>query len=75
VRDSLARLIGRSPTDDAQLRAMRAAAWHKQGVPVLPLHEIRNEVDRLYVIQIAERLYGKRDAIGPDQERQNGKRA
>jgi len=56
----LARLIGRSPTDEAHLRAMRAAAWHQQSVIVLRPEEIRNDIDREHVIQIAERMYGRR---------------
>ena len=65
MKDPLARLLGRPPTDEAHLRAMRAAAWHKQKVIVLRPEEIRNDIDREHVIQIAERMYGKRTAQPP----------
>ena len=39
---------------------MRAAAWHKQGVVVIPLEEIRDTWDREFLTAIAVRMYGKR---------------
>lgn len=39
---------------------MRAAAWHKQGIVVVPLDEIYDEWERAFLIGIATRLYGAR---------------
>ncbi len=39
---------------------MRAAAWHKQGVVVIPLEEIRDAWDREFLTAIAVRMYGQR---------------
>jgi hypothetical protein len=60
VSDPLARLIGRSPTDEAQLRAMRAAAFHQRGFVCVHLDDIRNPIDRQVVENLGERMYGKR---------------
>jgi hypothetical protein len=65
LSDPIAKLIGRTPTDETHLRAMRAAAYHKQGIIVFRPEEIRNEIDREYVIQVAEKIYGKRQAHPP----------
>jgi len=37
---------------------MRAAAWHKQGIVVVPLDEIFDEWDRAFLSGIATKLYG-----------------
>ena len=39
---------------------MRAAAWHKQGIVVVPLDEIFDEWDRAFLTGIATKLYGAR---------------
>jgi len=39
---------------------MRAAAWHKQGVVVIPLEELRDTWDREFLTAIAVRMYGHR---------------
>lgn len=39
---------------------MRAAAWHKQGVVVIPLEEIRDAWDREFLTAIAVQMYGQR---------------
>jgi hypothetical protein len=44
---------------------MRAAAWHTQGVVVVPLEEIYDEWDRAYLTGIATRLYGARTVASP----------
>lgn len=51
-----------SPANAEQLRAMRAAAWHKQGIVVVPLDEIFDEWDRAFLSGIATKLYGARTA-------------
>lgn len=60
MRDSLARMLPREPADEAHLRDMRAAAWHRQNIAVIRLDDIANDFDRQHVINIANRLYGKR---------------
>jgi len=59
---ALGRLAPASPANSDELRAMRAAAWHKQGIVVVPLDEICNEWDRALLLGIASKLYGARTA-------------
>ncbi len=57
---ALGRLAPQSPASSDELRAMRAAAWHKQGIVVVPLDEIFDEWDRAFLSGIATKLYGAR---------------
>ena len=57
---ALGRLAPASPASSDELRAMRAAAWHKQGIVVVPLDEIFDEWDRAFLSGIATKLYGAR---------------
>lgn len=57
---ALGRLTPQSPASSDELRAMRAAAWHKQGIVVIPLDEIYDDWDRRFLNGIATRLYGAR---------------
>ena len=57
---ALGRLAPASPASTDELRAMRAAAWHKQGIVVVPLDEIYDEWDRAFLSGIATKLYGAR---------------
>ncbi len=57
---ALGRLAPASPANAEELRAMRAAAWHKQGIVVVPLDEIYDEWDRAFLSGIATQLYGAR---------------
>ena len=57
---ALGRLAQASPASTDELRAMRAAAWHKQGIVVVPLDEIYDEWDRAFLSGIATKLYGAR---------------
>ena len=59
---ALGRLAPASPASSDELRAMRAAAWHKQGIVVIPLDEIYDDWDRRFLTGIATRLYGARTA-------------
>lgn len=59
---ALGRLAPASPASADELRAMRAAAWHKQGIVVVPLDEIFDEWDRAFLSGIATKLYGARTA-------------
>ncbi|NVZ10096.1 hypothetical protein HW932_12580 [Allochromatium humboldtianum] len=49
-----------SPANAEELRAMRAAAWHKQGIVVVPLDDIYDDCDRVFLTGIATKLYGAR---------------
>ena len=62
IRCALGRLMPQLPASNDELRAMRAAAWHKQGIVVIPLAEIYNDWDRQFLTGIATRLYGTRTA-------------
>lgn len=57
---ALGRLAPQSPASSDELRAMRAAAWHKQGIVVVPLDEIFDDWDRAFLSGIATKLYGAR---------------
>ncbi len=57
---ALGRLAPASPASSDELRAMRAAAWHKQGIVVVPLDEIYDDWDRAFLNGIATKLYGAR---------------
>lgn len=57
---ALGRIAPASPASPDELRAMRAAAWHRQGIVVVPLDEIYDEWERAFLIGIATRLYGAR---------------
>ena len=59
---ALGRLAPASPASSDELRAMRAAAWHKQGIVAVPLDEIFDEWDRAFLSGIATKLYGARTA-------------
>ena len=61
VRGSLERHLPRSlPTED-ELFAMRQAAWRKQGIVVMRLDDLRDEIIRQAVLDEATRLYGRRE--------------
>ena len=61
VRGSLERHLPRSlPTED-ELFAMRKAAWRKQGIVVLRIDNLRDEIIRQAVLDEATRLYGRRE--------------
>ena len=59
---ALGRLAPVSPANAEELRTMRAAAWHKQGIVVVPLEDIYDEWDRAFLSGIATKLYGARTA-------------
>lgn len=60
IRCALGRLAPVSPASNDELLAMRAAAWHKQGIVVIPLDDIYDDWDRQFLTGIATRLYGAR---------------
>lgn len=57
---ALGRLAPALPASSDELRAMRAATWHKQGIVVVPLEDIYDEWDRAFLSGIATKLYGAR---------------
>jgi len=58
ARSPIARL--RSQTSEPELNAMRAAAWHRQGVAVIPIDDITDPWLRQAVINEATRRWGPR---------------
>ena len=61
VRGSLERHLPRSlPTED-ELFAMRRAAWRQQGIVVIRLGDVRDEIMRQAIVNEATRLYGRRE--------------
>ena len=64
---ALGRPMPQLPASTDELRALRAAAWHKQGIVVIPLAEIYNDWDRQFLTGIATRLYGARTATTKQQ--------
>ena len=70
IPGSLKRITPRSPANAEELRSMRAAVWHQQGIVVVPLEEIGDQWDRELLKAIASRLYGQRkkaDSCGDQQ--------
>ena len=57
---SLGKMAPQSPANAEELRAMRAAAWHKQGIVIVSLDEIYDDWDRAFLTGIAIKLYGAR---------------
>ena len=69
---TLARVIPAAPASEADLRAMRAAAWHKQGVLAVSLESVTDRWERTLLEAIGNRLYGRRQAPSPGGTR-NGR--
>ena len=61
VRGSLERHLPRTATNDDELFAMRRAAWRKQGIAVLRIDDVADEIIRQAVVNEATRLYGQRE--------------
>ena len=60
MRSSLAKLLPVANADAEQLRRMRAACWHVQGIAVIRLEDVRDDWTREAIKQEATRLYGPR---------------
>jgi len=58
ARSPIARL--RSQTSEPELNAMRAAAWHRQGVAVIPIDEVTDPWLRQAIQNEAVRRWGPR---------------
>ena len=61
VRGSLERHLPWTATNEDELFAMRRAAWRKQGIAVLRIDDVRDEIIRQAVVNEATRLYGQRE--------------
>ena len=61
VRGSLERHLPQTATNEDELFAMRRAAWRKQGIAVLRIDDVRDEIIRQAVVNEATRLYGQRE--------------
>ncbi len=59
-RSSLDRGV-RTATNDNELNAMRAAAWHRQGVAALVLEDIADPWLRQAITNEANRRWGRRN--------------
>lgn len=57
---ALARVIPPTPASEDDLRALRAAAWHKQGVLAVSLESVTDSWERTLLEAIGSRLYGRR---------------
>lgn len=68
----LGRLIGQTPATESELRAMRAAAWHKQGILVVDPAVIHDEWERQSLINIGNRLFGRRAPLPLAREQHHG---
>jgi hypothetical protein len=61
-RSSLSRRRPGPRLETEQLRRLRAAAWHGQGVVVIRPEEVEDDWIRQAIVNEADRLYGKRKA-------------
>ena len=60
-RGSLERHLPRALASEEELFAMRRAAWKKQGIVVIRLADVRDEIIRRALVNEATRLYGRRE--------------
>lgn len=60
VRSYLSRYQPIRATEDDELRSMMRAAWHRREIACLPVAEIADDWERQVIINVAERLYGRR---------------
>lgn len=61
MRTSLQGWLGTTPSSSEEMRAMRAAVWHRQGIAVIVPDDIADEHTRRMVQALANRLYGQRE--------------
>lgn len=60
IRGSLERHLPATPASAEELKAMARAAWRKHGVALLHPDELTDAWERQTVVNVAERLYGRR---------------
>ncbi|MBR0679317.1 hypothetical protein GXW74_02365 [Roseomonas eburnea] len=51
----------RSPTNDTEVNAMRAAAWHRHGVAAIPVDDVPDPWLRQAITNEANRRWGRRN--------------
>ena len=61
VRGSLERHLPRPAPAEDELFAMRRAAWRQQGIVMLRVADVRDELIRQALVNEATRLYGQRE--------------
>jgi len=69
VACSLARVVGKTPANAAELHALRRRAWRETGVVVLRPEEIADDFARQAVMNAATTLFGPRPAYPATAER------
>jgi len=60
-RGSLQRHLPEAAPTEQELFAMRRAAWRQQGIVVIRLADVRDEIIRQAIVNEATRLYGQRE--------------
>ena len=60
MKSSLGSRLGQTPRNEADLRAMAAAVWHRKGVVVLFPDQLLGWVERGLIEAAAIKLYGPR---------------
>ena len=60
VRGSFDRHLPRSAPGEEELFVMRRAAWRQQGIVVIRLADVRDDIIRQALVNEATRLYGQR---------------
>ena len=53
--------LARSPTNDTEVNAMRAAAWHRHGVAAIPVDDVLDPWLRQAITNEANRRWGRRN--------------
>ena len=61
IRGSLGRHLPATAPTEEELFAMRRAAWRKQGIIVIRLADVRDDIIRQALLKEATRLYGRRE--------------
>jgi hypothetical protein len=61
VRGSLERHLPQTAPTEQELFAMRRVAWRKQGIVVIRLADVRDDIIRQALVNEATRLYGRRE--------------
>ena len=51
----------RSPVNETEVNAMRAAAWHRHGVAAIPVEDIHDHWLRQAITNEANRRWGRRN--------------
>jgi hypothetical protein len=60
---SLQRHLPQTPPTEAELFAMRRAAWRRQGIVVIRPADVHDEIIRQALVNEATRLYGQRERL------------